>query len=101
MAYNTTAHEITEFTLFELTFWKKENLPPTLATTPSLSHDELVKLWERRHENHIQIAREKIQRSKEKNKRIQDSRIVIPQEIYEPGDLTWMRNDDNWERKLE
>ena len=41
MAYNTTAHEKTGYASFELTFGRKANLPFTLVTTQSLSHNEL------------------------------------------------------------
>lgn len=101
MAYNTTSHETTGFTPFELTFGRKANLPSTLATTPTLHQDELINLWKRRHEKYIQDARNKIMKSKEKHKRIQDSRIVIPQEIYAPGDLILIHNDNIRKGKLE
>ena len=53
MAYNITAHETTGYTPFKLTFGRRANLPSTLATIPSLSHDELVILLEKSHKNYI------------------------------------------------
>ena len=47
MAYNIIADKTTGYTPFELTFGRKENLASTLATMPSLFHDELENLWKK------------------------------------------------------
>ena len=57
MAYNTAVHETTGYTPFELTFGKEANLPSMLATTPSLTRQELVDIWKRRHDKYIERAR--------------------------------------------
>ena len=94
MAYNTAVHETTGYTPFELTFGKKANLPSILATTPSLTRQELVDIWKRRHDKYIERAREKIKKAKEKYKLQQDSKIVIPLGIFEPGELVLLHNEE-------
>ena len=54
------------------------NLPPSLATTPSLRYGDLLQLWKERHEEYLRKVKEKIQLQKEKNKKLQDSLIVLP-----------------------
>ncbi|XP_043474040.1 uncharacterized protein LOC122506110 [Leptopilina heterotoma] len=98
MAYNTMQHEGTGFSPFQLTFGRNANIPSILATTPSLKYSELVKLWQERHERYIGKARDKIQQSKEKYKRIQDAKIILPQRLFEIGDLVMIVN--NKENKL-
>lgn len=93
MAYNTAKHEGTGFSPFELTFGRKANLPSMLATTPSLKYEDLISLWKTRHEKYLRQAKEKIEKSKQKYKEKQDSKIVIPQHIFEPGDLVLIHNE--------
>ena len=63
-----------------------------LATTPSLKYEYLLSLWKTRHEKYLRQAKEKIQKSKQKYKEKQDSKIVIPQHIFESGDLILIHN---------
>ena len=47
LAFNTATHESTGLTPFEITFRRKANLPSTLATTSSLTHQELLDIWKK------------------------------------------------------
>ncbi|XP_043481296.1 uncharacterized protein LOC122510591 [Leptopilina heterotoma] len=85
-------HEGTGFTPFKLTFGRDANVPSALATTPSLKYPELVRLWQERHERYIRKAQEQIMRAKEKYKRIQDAKIVLPQRLFDTGDLVMLEN---------
>ena len=93
MAFNTAKHDGTGFSPFELTFGRKANLPSILATTPLLKYQDLVALWKACHEKYLRHAKEKIEKSKQKYKEKQDSKIVIPQHIFEPGDLVLIHNE--------
>ena len=92
MAYNTMTHEGTGFSPFQLTFGRDANIPSALATTPSLKYSDLIKLWQERHERYLNKAKDRIHKNKEKYKRQQDSRIALPQRIFEPGDLVKIMN---------
>lgn len=87
LAYNTTKHEGIGISPFQATFGRENaNLPSSLATTPNLRYDDLIQMWKLRHEEYLQRAKEKIALQKEKYKQLQDSKIVIPQGIFEPKD---------------
>ena len=86
-------HEGTGFSPFQLTFGRDANIPSLLATTPSLKYPDLVKLWQERHERYIRKARERIEKSKEKCKRMQDAKIVLPQRLFDIGDLVMIENN--------
>ena len=43
--------------------------------------------WTRRHEYYLNKAKERLEINELKNKKIQDSRILIRQSLYEPGNL--------------
>lgn len=51
-----------------------------------------MKLWQERHERYISKAREQIEKIKEKYKRVQDAKIVLPQKLFEIGDLVMVEN---------
>ena len=80
-------HDGTGFTPFQLTFGRAANLPSVLSTTPSVKYQEILSTWKERHERYFEQARQKIQIQKEKYKKLQDSKIALPQGIYESGDL--------------
>lgn len=92
MAYNIMPHKGTGFSPFQLTFGRNANVPSVLATTPSIKYSELVKLWQERHERYIGKDREKIQKYKAKYKRIQDAKIILPQRLFDIGDLVLITN---------
>ena len=95
LAYNTTKHDGIGISPFQATFGRDNaNLPSSLATTPSLRYNDLVQLWKERHERYLRKVKERIQIQKERYKKLQDSRIVLPQGIYEPGDLVNIINHD-------
>ena len=93
IAYNIMVHEGTGFSPFQLTFGRDANIPLLLATTPSLKYPDLVKLWQERHERYIRKAGEQIGKSKEKYKRMQDAKIVLPQRLFDIGDLVMIENN--------
>ena len=93
MAYNTMKNEGTGYSPFQLTFGREVNLPSMLSTTPKVKYEELLNLWKRRHEHYLQKAKEKIEIQKIKYKKLQDSKISIPQGVYEPGDLVKFINN--------
>ena len=93
MAYNTMVHEGTGFSPFQFTFGRDVNIPSLLATTPGLKYPDLVKLWQERHERYIRKACERIEKSKEKYKRMQDTKIVLTQRLFDIGDLVMIENN--------
>ena len=44
-------------------------------------------MWKERHERYLEQARQKIQIQKEKYKKLQVSKVALPQGSYESGDL--------------
>ena len=92
MAYNMSVHESTGYTPFQLTLERKANLPSVFITTPSLKYEELFQLWKTRHEKYILKAKQRIEKSKLKHKAKQDSKIVIPHNIFEIGDAALLHN---------
>ena len=53
LAFNTATHESTGLIPFDMTFDRKANLPSTLATTSSLTHQVLLDIWKTRHEEYL------------------------------------------------
>ena len=93
MADNNMNHDETGFTPFQLTFGRDANLPSMLSTTPSVKYQEILSMWKERNEGYLEQARQKIQIQKEKYKKLQNSKIALPQEIYESGDLVKFINN--------
>ena len=92
MGYNTSVHETTGYTPFELTFGRLANLPSTIANTASLDQNELFKLWKAKHD-YLAKARVITEKAKLKNKATQDSRIIRTQTILKVGDQVLIHND--------
>ena len=72
MAYNTSVHSGTGYTLFELTFRHKANMPSATSLTSTLSKDELFRLWKNRHSEYLKHAKRITERNKLRYKRGQD-----------------------------
>ena len=73
--------KITKFTPFELTFGYKANLPSAIATTSSLTKNELINLWKTRHVKYINQAKENLKKAEEKYQIVQAKRIIKLQSI--------------------
>ena len=93
MGYNTSVHEATGYTPFELTFGRKANLPSTIATTSPLSQDKLIQMWKERYQRYLTNARSNILKSKEKNRATQERRIIKTQTIFQVNDKVLVSND--------
>ena len=48
MGYNTSVHETTRYTPFELTFGRQANMPSSISNNPTLTKDQLFNLWKNR-----------------------------------------------------
>ena len=64
MGYNTSVHEGTSYTPFELTFGRQANLPSSIAISPNMTHTELFTLWKNRHDEYLQKSKRIIKRQK-------------------------------------
>ena len=93
MGYNTSVHETTGHTPFELTFGRTANMPSTIATTPTITQKQLFKLWKTRHDNYIKRARETTERNKQRYFRDQQRKIIKTQAIFNQNDLVLLHND--------
>ena len=77
MAYNISVHSGTGYTPFELTFGHKAYMPSAISLTPTLSKDELFRLWKNRHLEYLKHAKKITERNKLRYKREQDRKIRI------------------------
>ena len=93
MGYNTSVHETTGHTPFELTFGRTANMPSTIATTPTITQEQLFKLWKTRHDNYIKKARETTERNKQRYFRDQQRKIIKTQAVFNQNDLVLLHND--------
>ena len=91
-AYNTSVHEITGRTPFELTFGKTANIPSAIGNTPGVTYDILITKWRKRHDYLIQKAQERIEESKKRNKEWHDSRRVRTHPIYRQGNKVLIKD---------
>ena len=57
LTFNTAFHESTGLTPFEMTFGRKVNLPSALSTTSSLTYQEILDMWKKRHEDYLKKGR--------------------------------------------
>ena len=87
LGYNTSLHESTGFTPFELTFGRKENLPSAIAKTTGFTYDEMFSLWQKQLKQYLNIARETLIKSKKRYQRDQERKIVKTQAIFKEGDF--------------
>lgn len=93
MGYNTSVHEAIGTTPFELTFGHKANMPSTIAATPSMTKEELFRIWKNRHDEYLRKARQTLDRNKARYKRDQDRKIIRTQSIFNIGDKVLVHND--------
>ena len=93
LAFNTAVHESTGLTLFEMTFGRKANLPSALATTSTLTRQELLDICKKRHEGYLEEGKAAIRKTQERLKRHQDANIIRSNPIFEIGDLVLLHND--------
>ena len=87
LGYNTSLHESTGFTPFELTFGRKANLPSAIAKTTGFTYDEMFSLWQKQLKQYLNIARETLIKSKKRYQRDQERKIVKTQAIFKEGDF--------------
>ena len=66
MGYNTSVHEGTSYTPFELTFGRQANLPSSIGISPNMTHTELFTLWKNRHDEYLQKSKRIIERQKKR-----------------------------------
>ena len=90
---NTTTNQTTGYSPFELTFGRNPNIPSTISTSTTLSHENLIRKWKKKHEEMISKTREKIQVEMEKTKRRLDENITRKNPIYKAGDLVKTLNN--------
>ena len=83
-----------------MTFGRDPNLPSTLARSPTLTYNHLIRKWKAKHEKYIQKSKERIQLQQEKSKRRLDKNITRTHPIYQIGDLIKWKNN-NMLNKLE
>lgn len=108
MGYNTSVHEPTGHTPFKLNFGYKANLASTISATPSITKEQLFKLWKVRHDTDIQKAIEITNQNKKRYQREQNRKIIKTQTVFNIGDKVWIhtnhkRNklDHEWLRPVE
>ncbi|XP_076660824.1 uncharacterized protein LOC143364275 [Halictus rubicundus] len=93
LGYNTSIHEATGFTPFELTFGRKANLPSSIARTTGFTYDEMFSLWQKQLNRYLTLARETLLKSKKRYQRDQRRKIVRTQAIFKEGDFVLVHND--------
>lgn len=78
--YNTSLHETTGYSPFELTFGYPPNTPSSIPRIAENKLNNLVEKWKRIRDKNIERAREITHKHKEKYKRIQEKEIckVMP-----------------------
>lgn len=93
MGYNTSVHETTGHTPFELTFGRQANMPSSISITPSLTREQLFNLWKNRHNAYIAKARRITESNKKRYQRDQARKIIKTQTIFRVKDKVWVHND--------
>ena len=86
LAFNTAVHESTGLAPFQMAFGRKSNLPSILATTTSHTHQELLDIWKRRHEEYLEKGKSAILKTQERLKsnkmpRLSSATLSLNQEI--------------------
>ena len=62
-------------------------MPSNVNTLPNLTRQDLIRKWEKMHEENLRKDKEQIQVGKEKTKKRLDEEIVRKHPIYQIGDL--------------
>ena len=69
-------------------------------TSPTLTHQELIRKWKHKHEENLKKAKERIEVGMGKTKRRLDESIVRSHPVYKSNDLVKMKNNTK-KNKLE
>ena len=99
-AINTMKNQTTGLTPFELMFGRQPNIPSTIAASPTLTHQELIRKSKHKHEENLKKAKERIEVEMERTKRRLDERIVRRNPVYKSNDLVKIKNNTK-QNKLE
>ena len=97
---NTSTNQTTGYSPFELKFGRNPNIPSTINTSTTLTHESLIRKWKKKHEENLQKAKERIQLELEKTKRRLDDNIDRRHPVYEIGDSVEILNNSK-RNKLE
>lgn len=90
---NTTKNQTTGFSPFELTFGREPNLPSTIQQNHSMTYQELIRKWKKRHEINLSRARERISLENEKTKKYLDAKIINHHPLYKVDQLVKVKNN--------
>ena len=72
-------------------FGRKANLPSALATTSSLTHQELLDIWNKPHEEYVEKGKAAIRKTQEWLKRQQENFLPLNNTVI-PGDQVFCRS---------
>ena len=84
--------DTTGFSLYDLKFGRKPNIPSSIQQNPRITYQDLIQKWKKRHELNLQKAKERIEIENEKRRKYLDSKIIKHHPIYKIGDLVKIRN---------
>ena len=97
-AIKTMKNQPTGLTPFELMFERKPNILSTIAASPTLTHQELIRKRKHKHEENLKKAKERIEMEMEKTKRRLDESIVRKHLLYKSNDLVKINNNTKQNR---
>lgn len=93
LGYNTSIHESTGFTPFELTFGRTANLPSSIAKSSKITYDEMFSMWQKQLNTYLNLARTTLEKNKKRYQRDQLRKIVKTQALFHEGDLVLVHNE--------